>query len=223
MTVRLRLWPLVLLLSAVLSFIGPTPGHTVMAAQRTRANSLRPAAATTTASRHALTAPRAAASVPRLDVAARRTDGLISQWCVWVRDCNFVTYQPGVTTVDWYPTPLGSASTYVTSVLDTVTGQTARAVYMPYGSAFEENVNFGAYNPQVTYAYTLTFDAQAIKVDPDAHSAELYVGFSPDTCSYDWQVVSAEPPTNGWHHYVIVGPSPSYSQSQTAPPLWSAS
>lgn len=179
MTVRLRLWPLVLLLAAVLSFMGPTSGHTVTAATRTGANSQRITAATTV--------PHA----PRLVLPATRTNGLISQSCVWVRDCNFVTYQPGTTTADWYPTPLGSASTYVTSVLDTITGQTARAVYMPYGSAFEENVNFGAYNPQVTYAYTLTFDAQAIKVDPDAHSAELYVGFSQDTCSYDWQVLSA--------------------------------
>jgi len=112
--------------------------------------------------------------------------------CGWVRDCIFATYQPGVTTPNWYPNKGGSGNT----------STDVPSVVLPYVSGTQENINFGSYDPQATYDYTLTFDARAIAAgDADA---QLYVGFEPNDCSYNWFRLYA---SQGWQHFTVTGHS----------------
>ena len=112
--------------------------------------------------------------------------------CGWVRDCIFATYQPGVTTPNWYPNKGGSGNTSTDGT----------SVVLPYVSGTQEDINFGSYDPQATYDYTLTFDARAIAAgDADA---QLYVGFEPNDCSYNWFRLYAN---QGWQHFTVTGHS----------------
>ncbi len=132
--------------------------------------------------------------------------------CGWVRDCTFQTYVPGATTANWYPNSGGSANTYTDG----------SAVVLPYVSGTQEAINFGPYDPQSTYSFTLTFDAKVLPVgDADA---QLYVGFSTGGgCSYNWFRLFA---SYGLLHLSVTGysspqgygTSPSGASNQPGPP-----
>lgn len=113
--------------------------------------------------------------------------------CDWITDCTFSTYQPNAPTGTWYPNKGGDVGV-------TASGG---ALSLPYVSGMQENINFGPYDPQSTYAYTLTFDAEVVQTcatcDPDA---QLYVGFEPNDCSYNWFRLYAD---QGWQTLAVTG------------------
>jgi hypothetical protein len=123
--------------------------------------------------------------------------------CSWVQDCGFATFQPGASGI-WSPNKGGDGNVYLDG----------SALALPNTSGVQQNTNFGPYDPNSTYAYTLTFSARSVPAgDQDA---QLYVGFRPTDCSYNWFRLYA---SQGWQQLTVTGWSnPNVSPSSGSNP-----
>jgi len=78
----------------------------------------------------------------------------------------------------------------------------------------QQDVNFGPYDPNSTYTFDLSFEATASSAPYGDGSAQLYVGFSPSTCSYNWLTLRAGQP---WTRYTIHNTDPGAVPSGQSP------